>query len=63
LAKAILKAVEKGKYEMAYGGSELDGALRQTFFSKDFYNMLKTAKGYMSGERGMVKVAGAIVET
>ncbi len=44
LAKAILKAVEKGKYEMAFGGSELIGLYVKRFFPRVFTNMLKTAK-------------------
>ncbi len=44
LAKAILNAVESGKYEIAYGGSELMGLYVKRFFPRIFTNMLKTAK-------------------
>ncbi|MCC6725981.1 MAG: SDR family oxidoreductase [Saprospiraceae bacterium] len=44
LAKAILSAVEKGKYEIAFGGSELMGLYVKRFFPRIFTNMLKTAK-------------------
>jgi dehydrogenase/reductase SDR family member 7B len=44
LAKAILSAIKKGKYEMAYGGNELIGLYVKRFFPRIFTNMLKTAK-------------------
>jgi short-subunit dehydrogenase len=44
LAKAILKAVESGKYELAFGGRELLGLYVKRFFPRIFTNMLKTAK-------------------
>nr|MCU0347703.1 SDR family NAD(P)-dependent oxidoreductase [Saprospiraceae bacterium] len=44
LAKAIVAAVEAGKYELAFGGRELLGLYVKRFFPRIFTNMLRKAK-------------------
>lgn len=44
LAKAIVKAVKNGKYELYFGGKEVLGVYIKRFFPKFFANMLRKAK-------------------
>ncbi len=44
LAKAIVSAVKKGKYELLFGGSELVGVYVKRFFPNLFTRLLRTAK-------------------
>ncbi len=44
LAKAIVSAVKKGKYELHFGGRELVGVYVKRFFPNLFTNMLRKAK-------------------
>lgn len=44
LAKAIVSAVYKGKYELLFGGSELWGVRVKRFFPNLFTHLLRTAK-------------------
>ncbi|MBI1225873.1 MAG: SDR family oxidoreductase [Bacteroidetes bacterium] len=44
LAKAIVSAVEKGKYEISFGGRELAGIYVKRFFPTIFTNLLRKAK-------------------
>ncbi len=44
LAKAVVSAVEKGKYELHFGGRELIGVYVKRFFPRLFTHLLRTAK-------------------
>lgn len=44
LAKAIVNAVKRGKYELYFGGKEVLGVYIKRFFPKFFANMLRKAK-------------------
>jgi short-subunit dehydrogenase len=44
LAKAIVTAVKKGKYELLFGGNEVLGVYLKRFFPTVFTNMLRKAK-------------------
>lgn len=44
LAEAIVSAVEKGKYELLFGGKEVMGVYVKRFFPNLFTNMLRKAK-------------------